>query len=214
MFSLIGWYCRGVAATDTQRSGARTACNTTPRRWQASQLQAYAALVRDEHGSGWRAKLSLPRNSQADSLDCPKKLSSACLVMETSLRKRYFITVQERVYSLSLHVPAPEHRCVGCTNCPHQPFFRSQPYRRADRVRDRDACDRRSNPLPSAMTAIVSKISPKPHYGDEEMRAGAAWRGWCCLLTACHTQLGFTMRCAYSRVAYNCQAGRRSRSRC
>ena len=52
-----------------------------------------------------------------------------------------------------------------------------------------------------AMTAIVLKISPNPHYGDEEMRAGAAWRGWCYLLTAYDIQLGFTMmRCAYSHV--------------
>jgi len=42
-----------------------------------------------------------------------------------------------------------------------------------------------------AMTAIVLKISPNPHYGDEEMRAGAAWRGWCYHLTAYDTQLGF-----------------------
>lgn len=99
-----------------------------------------------------------------------------------------------------LHVPAPGHRCVGCTNCPHQPFFRSQPYRRADQVRDSHACDRRSNPLLRAMTAIVLQISPNPHYGDEEMRAGAAWRSWCHLLTACDTQLGFTMRRAYSHA--------------
>ena len=160
-------------------------------------LQAYAAFVRDEHGSGWRAKLSLASKQPSG---YPKKLSSAYVSSKTSLRKRYFITVQQRVYSQRLHVPAPEHRCVGCTNCPHQPFFRSQPYRKADRVRDCDACDRRSNPLPRAMTAIVLKISPRPHYGDDELRAGAAWRGWCCLLAACDIQLGFMMRCAYSHV--------------
>jgi hypothetical protein len=49
-----------------------------------------------------------------------------------------------------------------------------------------------------AMTAIVLKMSPKPHYGDEEMRAGAAWRGWSYLPTAYDIQLGFMMRCAYS----------------
>ena len=141
---------------------------------------------------------------------CPKKLSSACLLTKTSLRKHHFITVQKRAPSHTLHVPAPEHRCVGCTNCPHQPFFRSQPYRRADRVRDLHACDRRSNPLLRAMTSIVSKTSPSPHYGDEEMRAGAAWRGWCYLLTACDTQLGFTMRRTYGVLACNCQAGRDS----
>ena len=158
------------------------------------------------------------RNSQA----CyPIKLSSAYLPSKTSLRKQPSHHCAEEGPFTVPHSPFEPFTCpclniarIGCTTCPHQPFFRSQPYRRADRVRDCDACDRRSNPLPSAMTAIVSKISPKPHYGDEEMRAGAAWRGWCCLLTACHTQLGFTMRCAYSRVAYNCQAGRRSRSRC
>ena len=141
---------------------------------------------------------------------CPKKLSSACLLTKTSLRKHHFITVQKRAPSHPLHVPAPEHRCVGCTNCPHQPFFRSQPYRRADRVRDLHACDRRSNPLLRAMTAIVLKITPNPHYGDEEMRAGAAWRGWCYHLTAYDTQLGFTMRRAYGVLACNCQAGRDS----
>lgn len=42
------------------------------------------------------------------------------------------------------------------------------------------------------------------------MRAGAAWRGWCYLLTACDTQLGFTMRRTYGVLACNCQAGRDS----
>jgi hypothetical protein len=52
------------------------------------------------------------------------------------------------------------------------------------------------------MTAIVSKTSPRPHHGDEELRAGAAWRGWCYLSTAYDIQLGFKkmMRCAYSHV--------------
>lgn len=157
----------GVATSN----GARPACNTTPRRWQASSCRptqpSYAtSMDRD----GERNSLC-PRNSQAS---YPKKLSSACLLTKTSLRKHHFITVQKRAPSHPLHVPAPEHRCVGCTNCPHQPFFRSQPYRRADRVRDLHACDRRSNPLLRAMTAIVLKITPNPHYGDEEMRAGAA----------------------------------------
>jgi hypothetical protein len=181
-----------------QRNGARTACNTTPRRWQASccrPTQPSYATSMDRDGE--RNSLSLASKQPSG---YPKKLSSAYVSSKTSLRKRYFITVQQRVYSQRLHVPAPEHRCVGCTNCPHQPVFRSQPYRRADRVRDCDACDRRSNPLPRAMTAIVLKISPRPHYGDDELRAGAAWRGWCCLLTACDIQLGLMMSCELART--------------
>ena len=130
----------GVATSD----GARPACNTTPRRWQASSCRPTQPSYATSMDREWRAKLSQPSKQPSG---YPKKLSSACLGSKTSLRQHHFITVQKRAPSHTLHVPAPEHRCVGCTNCPHQPFFRSQPYRRADRVRDLHACDRRSNPL-------------------------------------------------------------------
>lgn len=145
------------------------------------------------------------RNSQA----CyPIKLSSAYLPSKTSLRKQPSHHCAEEgpftvPHSLSEHFTCPRLNIarIGCTSCPHQPFFRSQPYRRADRVRGCDACDRRSNPLPPRYDCDCLENVPKPHYGDEELRAGAAWRGWCYLFTAYDIHLGFKMmRCAFSHV--------------
>jgi hypothetical protein len=170
-----------------QRNGARTACNTTPRRWQASccrPTQPSYATSMDRDGE---RNSPSPRNSQAATLKSlavlmfPRK--QVCASAISSLCSRG--SIHSAFTCPRLNIAASAARIVRISRSSV-----SQPYRRADRVRDCDACDRRSNPLPCAMTAIVLKISPRPHYGDDELRAGAAWRGWCCLLTACDIHLG------------------------
>lgn len=102
------------------------------------------------------------RNSQA----CyPIKLSSAYLPSKTSLRKQpsHHCAAEGPFTQPSEPFTCPRLNIarIGCTTCPHQPFFRSQPYRRADRVRDCDACDRRSNPLPPRYDCDCLENVPK-----------------------------------------------------
>jgi len=61
-----------------------------------------------------------------------------------------------------------------------------------------------------AMTAMVVKMSPNPHHGDEKRHAGAPWRVWCNFSR--HTiQLGLHhSRCTH---ACNCQVGMKRSSK-
>jgi hypothetical protein len=181
-----------------QRNGARTACNTTPpRRWQASccrPTQPSYATSMDRDGE---RNSPSPRNSQAATLKSlavlmfPRK--QVCASAISSLCSRG--SIRSSFTCPRLNTAASAARIVRTSRS-------SVPSLIVGRIEYVIAMlvIGEATHYSGAMTAIVLKISPRPHYGDDELRAGAAWRGWCCLLTACDIQLGLMMSCELART--------------